>query len=159
MLRKALPADLEFVFDLYMHPAINPWLLYDPMSIEAFAPVYDELLLQDIKYIFSDGIHDAGMVKLIPNKFRTSHILYIGGLAIHPDHAGKAYGQLLLREIVDKARVDKFRRLELSVAATNGKAIRLYEKAGFEKEGLLRQYTYRKLENEYIDEVLMAQLL
>jgi putative acetyltransferase len=159
MLRKASPADMPFIFDLYMHPAVNPWLLYDPMNIEAFQHVYLELLCQDVKYIFSDGQQDAGMVKLIPNAYRTAHILYIGGLAIHPAFAGKGYGSLLMRDIIAKAREDNFKRLELSVAISNSKAIRLYEQEGFVKEGVLKDYSYLKEEKRYIDEVLMAQLI
>ncbi|MCG2617663.1 GNAT family N-acetyltransferase [Terrimonas sp. NA20] len=159
MLRRALPADLPFIFDLYMHPAVNPWLLYDPMTIEAFEPVYLELIREDVKYIFSDGVQDAGMVKLIPYKYRTAHILYVGGLAIHPDFSGRGYGRLLMQDVVAKAREDNFKRLELSVTITNGKAIQLYEQEGFVKEGILKGYSYLSRENKYMDEVLMARLL
>lgn len=159
MLRKALQEDLPFIFNLYMHPQVNPWLLYDPMDIDAFEPIYIELLRQEIKYVFSSGGQDAGMVKLIPNQFRTSHVLYVGGLAIHPSFAGKGYGRSLIREIVTKARGENFRRLELSVATINEKAIRAYEEEGFIKEGVLQQYTFLKDQNRYVDEAIMALLL
>ena len=48
--------------------------------------------------------------------------------------------------------------MELSVAAINDKATHIYEKAGFQKEGVLRNYTYLKSENRYLDEVLMSYL-
>lgn len=159
MLRKALPEDLLFIFDLYMHPQINPWLLYDPMDIDAFKPIYGELLRRDIKYVFSSDGQDVGMVKLIPNQFRTSHILYVGGLAVHPSFAGRGYGRSMIREIIVKARGENFRRLELSVATINGKAIRVYEQEGFTQEGVLKQYTFLKDQNRYVDEALMAHLL
>ena len=38
------------------------------------------------------------------------------------------------------------------------KAIRLYEKAGFEKEGVLRKYSRMKNENIFLDEVMMSWL-
>lgn len=159
MLRKALPEDLPFIFNLYMHPQVNPWLLYDPMDIGTFEPIYHELLRQGIKYVFSSDGQDAGMVKLIPNQFRTSHVLYIGGLAVHPSLAGKGFGRSLIREIVSKTRGENFRRLELSVATINEKAIRVYEQEGFIQEGVLRQYTVLKDQNRYVDEVLMALLV
>jgi L-phenylalanine/L-methionine N-acetyltransferase len=159
MLRKALPEDLVFVFDLYMHPEINPWLLYEPMDMAAFEPIYHKLLLEGVKYIFAVDDQDVGMVKLIPNQFRTSHVLYIGGLAVHPSFAGKGYGRRLIREITGKARGENFRRLELSVATINRKAIRVYEQEGFVQEGVLRQYTFMKEQNRYVDEALMALLL
>jgi putative acetyltransferase len=49
-------------------------------------------------------------------------------------------------------------RLELGVSAINTKAIHIYEKAGFEKEGFLKKYIYLKNENLFLDDVLMAYL-
>ena len=47
-------------------------------------------------------------------------------------------------------------RVELEVFADNERAIRLYEKFGFEKEGLLRMTTVRC--GQYADEYKMARL-
>ena len=47
-------------------------------------------------------------------------------------------------------------RVELEVFADNEQAIRLYEKLGFEKEGLLRMTTVRN--GRYVDEYKMARL-
>ena len=52
-----------------------------------------------------------------------------------------------------------FLRIELSVASINEKAIRLYEKAGFEKEGILKKFTYLESEKKFLDEVMMAYLI
>ena len=49
-------------------------------------------------------------------------------------------------------------RLELGVSTINTKAIHIYEKAGFEKEGFLKKYIYLKNENFFLDDVLMAYL-
>jgi len=53
----------------------------------------------------------------------------------------------------------RLRRIELSVAHINEKAIRLYEKTGFQKEGVLRDYCWLKSENRYMDEVMMAYIV
>ncbi|RYE30380.1 MAG: GNAT family N-acetyltransferase, partial [Sphingobacteriales bacterium] len=82
MLRKALQQDLEFVYELYMHPAVNPYLLYEPMDLKEFMPIYNELLEKDLKYIYITDATPAGMVKIIPNIYRAAHVAYIGGLAI-----------------------------------------------------------------------------
>ena len=47
-------------------------------------------------------------------------------------------------------------RVELEVFADNEQAIRLYEKLGFEKEGLLRMTTVRN--GRYVDEYKMARI-
>jgi RimJ/RimL family protein N-acetyltransferase len=89
----------------------------------------------------------------------TTHVLYIGGVGIHPSFAGKGYGVQLMEEIKLFADADGFKRLELSVAVINEKAIKVYERAGFEKEGVFRNYTFLKTENKYLDEQVMSFLL
>jgi RimJ/RimL family protein N-acetyltransferase len=50
----------------------------------------------------------------------------------------------------------KLNRLELEVFSHNIRGIKAYEKAGFKKEGILRQSLY--MNNKYSDEVLMGML-
>jgi len=158
MIRKATPNDFDFIYKLYMHPQVNPYLLYEPMDAIAFKPIFDELLAKQIKYIFEQNGDSIGMCKLLPYTYRASHIVYLGGLAIDPSHAGKGYGLIMMEEIKSYIKAQGFLRVELSVATSNEKAIRLYEKAGFEKEGLLKKYTFLKSEQKFLDEVLMAWL-
>ncbi|MBS4063952.1 MAG: GNAT family N-acetyltransferase [Chitinophagaceae bacterium] len=159
MIRKATAADFDFIFELYMHPLINPWLLYEPMEQQRFQPIFEELLNKKVLFVFEADGTGAGMCKLVPFEHRTSHILYVGGIAVHPSFAGKGYGLLLMEEIKTKAAAEGFKRLELSVATVNDKAIRMYERCGFVKEGVLRNYTFLKAENRYLDEQVMSCLI
>jgi putative acetyltransferase len=159
MTRSATPDDLSYFYDLYMHPAVNRFLLYEEMTIAEFTPVYLDLLEKKSLFIFSDGGKDIGMFKLLPQWYRNAHIVYLGGLAIHPDYFGSGYSRAMMQEIIEMARQRGFLRIELSVAATNERAIRLYESAGFQREGLLRNYTWLAKENTYLDEVMMAKLM
>jgi putative acetyltransferase len=159
MIRKATNKDFDFIYELYMHPQINRWLLYEQMDADSFLPIFNELLLKEILFVYeNDGI-PTGMCKLVPQYYRNSHIVYLGGLAIHPFFAGKGEGLIMLQEIKEYTMQKGFLRIELSVAAINEKAIRLYEKAGFVKEGVLKKFTYLKSENKFLDEVMMAYLL
>jgi putative acetyltransferase len=142
-----------------MHPFINPYLLYEITDSDSFEPIYQQLLGQNVKYIYEDEGEKVGMFKLIPLTYRASHIVYLGGLAIHPSHASKGYGYKMLEEIIEFAKQKGFLRIELSVSVTNKKAIHLYTKAGFEKEGIMKKYTYLESENKYVDEVLMAYIV
>ena len=158
MVRKAIQKDFKFIYDLYMHPQVNPFLLYEMMSEAEFKPIFDDLLSKNIKYIYESEGAAVGMFKLVPNIYRARHIVYLGGLAIHPSFAGKGYGFEMMKEIIQYAEQQDFLRIELSVSVTNPKAQHLYEKTGFGKEGILRKYTYLKTENKYLDEVLMSWL-
>jgi putative acetyltransferase len=158
MIQIATESDLDFVYNLYMHPAINPYLLYEYMDQKSFEPVFDGLLANGHKFIFTSDGQRVGMFKLIPLSWRTSHIVYLGGLAIHPGYAGKGYGKMMLEEILQFSQRRNFLRIELSVAVSNEKAIHLYKSVGFNEEGILTRYTHLKAENKFVDEVMMACL-
>jgi len=158
MLQPATENDAAYFYELYMHPAINPYLLYDPMPEEEFFPIFNELLDKKVLYVFKAGDIAAGMCKLVPQYHRNAHMLYVGGLAVHPEHQGKGYGLQLMNDIISFADQKGIIRIELSTAVGNSAAIRLYERAGFVIEGRLRNYTWFKNENRYIDEFIMSRI-
>lgn len=158
MTRKATENDLPFVYDLYMHPQVNPHLLYEKMDLEQFQPIYQDLLKDEVKYIFEDNQQMVGMFKLIPLKYRSAHIAYLGGVGIHPAYNGRGLGEKMLREVLDLAKQNDVKRVELSVGTANERAIHLYKKVGFEEEGVLRKFTYLKSEGRFIDEMLMSYI-
>jgi len=158
MTRAITAADFDFIYGLYMHPDINPFLLYEMMDSTSFEPVYNDLLERNIIYIYEAGSTAAGMFKFIPQLHRNAHMAYLGGLAVHPSFAGKGHGISMMQEIIELGKNWGLARIELSTAITNEKAIHLYEKIGFEKEGLLRKYTWLKSEGRFIDEVMMSYL-
>ena len=158
MIRNITESDFDFIFELYMHPKTNPFLLYELMPKVEFQSIFSELLSQNILYIFSENEQNTGMFKLIPYLHRTSHISYLGGLAIHPNFAGKGFGSKMIEAILDLGKQKGLKRIELSTATFNEKAIKLYEKHGFAAEGILKNYTFLKSENQFVDEQLMAYL-
>lgn len=158
MYRNATASDFDFFFNLYMHPQVNPHLLYEQMDSEEFRPIFEDLLSDNVIYVFEENGISAGMFKLVSLKHRCKHIAYLGGLAIHPDFAGKGLGLKMMREIIDLAEQKGIKRLELSAGTENLRAIELYKKAGFEPEGILRKYTHLKSEGRFIDELMMSYI-
>lgn len=158
MTRPAVAADFAFIYGLYFHPQVNPFLLYEMMGEADFQPVFEELLAKKHLFIFEWEGERVGMFKLVRMGWRTDHVAYLGGVAIRPDLAGQGLGEKMLLEILDIAREMSLRRVELSTATFNERAIRLYEKMGFEREGVLRSFCHLKSENRVIDEVLMSIL-
>lgn len=158
MLKKVSASDFDTIYGLYMNPEINPFLLYEVMDEEAFRPIFNNLLKEEVLYLYKEGLETFGMCKLIRQKHRNEHIVYLGGVAIHPEHFRKGFGKKMMNEIIDFCKSIGVLRIELSVAVLNEKAIQLYESVGFTKEGVLRKYTYLKSKNQFIDEVMMAYL-
>lgn len=78
-------------------------------------------------------------------------------LAVHDEWSGRGVGTALMAAIVDLA--DNWlglRRLSLEVYVDNAPAIRLYERFGFEREGVLRGESLR--EGVLVDSLVMGRL-
>jgi putative acetyltransferase len=87
---------------------------------------------------------------------RRAHAAAIG-MAVHDAYAGRGAGSALIAAVVDQAdRWLNIRRLELTVFSDNARAIALYERFGFEREGLLRAFAWR--DGTYVDAITMARL-
>ena len=93
-----------------------------------------------------------------PTPFPSSeHVWAITGLAVDPAAQGAGVGQALIEALADEARSRGGRRLTLRVFAPNEVARRLYERCGFEVEGVLRGEF--RVGDEYVDDVFMAKRL
>ena len=87
---------------------------------------------------------------------RRQHAGYIG-MAIHDAYAGRGAGTALMAACVELAdNWLQLKRLELGVYADNARAIALYERFGFEREGLYHAYAWRA--GAYADSLAMARL-
>ncbi len=75
MIRLAGLNDFNFIYGLYMHPKVNPYLLYELISEEDFRSIYNNLLQQNVKYIYIDDRQNIGMFKLIPFTYRSNHVV------------------------------------------------------------------------------------
>ena len=159
MLRPAHTADFDYIFGLYIHPKVNPFLLYETLDETEFRPIFQELLNDQVLYIFEVENQAVGMAKLIRLKHRCDHIAYLGGVAIDPSRGGNGHGKAMLEAVLTLAKGMGLLRVELSVATVNQRAIHIYESVGFEKEGVLRKYTHLKSEDRFLDEVMMSYLL
>jgi L-phenylalanine/L-methionine N-acetyltransferase len=159
MNRKATIADFNFVYDMYMHPIINPHLLYEQMDKVGFKPIFEKLVADGVLYIFEDNNEAVGMFKLVPLTYRSAHVAYLGGFAVSTACNGKGLGTKMLIAVIELAKQKGIKRIELSTGVQNKKAIDLYKRCGFEEEGILRKLTELKNENRYIDEIMMSYII
>lgn len=159
MCKKATLTDFDFIFYLFMHPQVNPHLLYEQMDSKSFKPIFEKLLAADILYVFEKNNEPIGMFKLVPNVYRAAHVVYLGSFAIDPAFAGNGFGTKMLKCIIELAKQTGIKRIELSAGVQNTNAIALYKKCGFEEEGVLRKLTHLKSEDRYIDEVMMSYII
>lgn len=80
------------------------------------------------------------------------------GLSVANGWRGRGVGTALMEQIIAWARDSGvITRLELEALVRNETAIRLYERLGFQREGLVRHALLRH--GEYLDEISMGLLL
>jgi RimJ/RimL family protein N-acetyltransferase len=94
-----------------------------------------------------------GNVDLRPTRIDGVHAI---GMWILPGRRGKGGGRMLLEEAID-ARPPHVHKIELEVWPHNGAAIGLYQRLGFEREGLRRDH-YRRNDGKLHSSVIMARL-
>ncbi|HYZ29672.1 MAG TPA: GNAT family N-acetyltransferase, partial [Thermoleophilaceae bacterium] len=68
----------------------------------------------------------------------SGHVWHVTGLAVDPRFEGRGIGRALMEALIELARRRGGRRMTLRVFAANERARRLYERLGFEVEGVLR---------------------
>lgn len=66
--------------------------------------------------------------------------LHLYSIAVREEYRERGIGKKLLRTIIEKARKTGFREIYLEVRVDNLPAIKLYEKMGFKRKGLLEKY-------------------
>jgi RimJ/RimL family protein N-acetyltransferase len=76
------------------------------------------------------------------------------GMGLLPAWRGRGIGRRLLEATLAQARRFGFKRIELDVHADNPRAIALYEKAGFVREGIVRDASL--IDGVFRDAILMA---
>lgn len=95
----------------------------------------------------------VGLIALRPTRIEGVDSI---GMWILPGHRGKGGGRLLLEATIE-ARPPDVHKIELEVWPDNEAAISLYERAGFEREGLRRDH-YRRRDGRLRSAVIMARL-
>ena len=97
-----------------------------------------------------------GTAGLTRHEGRRSHAGQIG-MAVHDAYSGRGAGSALLAAVIEVADLWLgLVRIELTVWTDNRRAISLYERAGFEPEGVMRAYAWR--DGAFVDALAMARL-
>jgi RimJ/RimL family protein N-acetyltransferase len=99
----------------------------------------------------------VGFIASIGGKYRRNvHSAYVV-VAVLQAFSGQGIGTKLFEELETWAVEHGIHRLELTVMVHNERAIGLYEKVGFQREGRKRDALW--VRGEYVHEYLMAKLL
>jgi RimJ/RimL family protein N-acetyltransferase len=159
-IRPAEPSDASALVALAaaVGREAGEWLL----TTETWRPVADERrYLKAVRrhadaavYVAVDGEEIVGRLSLARDPHPASAHVADLGLMVAADHRRQGIGTALLDAAVAWAKGSRVSKLELHVFPWNEPAIQLYERFGFEREGLRRAHYLR--DGEAVDALLMA---
>ncbi len=157
LIRAMEPADLPDLTQAWNQPRAYAGALQLPYtSLEAREKRFAGEAANQTHLVAVIAGKAVGMIFLGREEARRSHVGSIG-MAVHDAYAGRGVGTALMAAVVDLAdNWLQLKRLELSVYADNARAIALYERFGFEREGLSRAFAWR--DGAYADSLAMARL-
>lgn len=129
---RATTADLSEIATLMHESFVEYRSLYTEEAFLATTPNAEQIavrMTQGPVWIAEYDGTMVGTVSVVPR----GDDLYIRGMAVLPRARGLQLGQLLLNQVEQFARGQKQKRLVLSTTPFLHRAIRLYERAGFQR--------------------------
>jgi aminoglycoside 6'-N-acetyltransferase len=125
----------------WWNPAPDDWPLEEEPDLHRLAVVVDGELAGYIQFWEDPD----------PSSRHADVDIFLG-----PDAQGRGLGTEAMRAVVRHLIEDRgHHRITLGTSVDNARAIRVYEKVGFRKVGVLRKATRRHLSGEWEDELLM----
>ena len=166
MIREAIPSDAKEILAFSRQTgAETNFLTYGEEGLElsvAFEEMYLEGLMEKENAILLVALINneevIGMASVgSDDKPKTQHVGEVG-ITVSKEFWGFGIGTALMEEIEIWARESGIiRRLELTVHAGNERAIMLYEKMGYQREGVLARVMY--IDGEFVDGIMMSLLI
>ena len=163
LVRKAINTDAAQIIEVMKNAEQSGYMLYDPgereVSATGLAKLIEALNRQIKSGFFVAVENDEVIGYLMIQHEKSNRVSHRAGIAVgvHSESRGKGVGTLLFQHIISWAKDVELHRLELTVIATNDRAVHLYKKVGFEVEGVKKDSLW--VNNEFIDEYYMALLV
>ncbi len=158
-IRHVEPGDGRGLYELYSMPKAIAGTLQLPFPSESVWLKKAAEPPQNMKVLVCEvdsKVVGSASIEYHMGSLRRRHVGYIG-MAVHDDYQGMGVGSALLAGLLGLA--DNWLgllRIELNVFVDNEPAIGLYEKFGFEHEGVAKKFAFR--DGEYMDVYYMARL-
>ncbi|MEQ1932040.1 MAG: GNAT family N-acetyltransferase [Parvularculaceae bacterium] len=159
MRRLARPQDLSAVHAIFMDARVNPHLGFEPMSVDAFQPIFERFLAGGAFHMFEERGRIASFYLVMRFSGRGAHVAELGALAIDPALQGSGVAARMMEDALARLREEGVTRVELRTDAGNLRGLAFYRKMGFEVEGVLKKAFKRQDDPEPIDDVLLVRFL
>jgi len=114
---------------------------YDPSLLLLYLNLSPDTFL-----VAEEGGKVVGYVIGLVRKWGEGHVV---SLAVHPEYRRKGVATALMKELLRRFNDKGVRAARLEVRVSNEAAIKLYEKLGFKKVGIIKRY-YADGEDAYL---------
>jgi L-phenylalanine/L-methionine N-acetyltransferase len=157
-IRPVRPEDAPDLYEIAMQPAVARSMLFVP-SME-FSETKRRVNLEDVhRHYLAAVVDDQVVGAVILTQHANPRLAHGGrvGLMVHEAFWGQGIGTQLVEASLDIA--DHWlglKRVELGVFTDNSAAIHMYEKLGFQREGVKRRSAFGG--GQWQDEMMMARL-
>jgi L-amino acid N-acyltransferase YncA len=145
-IRPAVESDLEAILVIYNHAVLNTTATFDlvPRSLEAQRAWFGEHAPPYSAVVWEEDGRVLGWSSI--NRYHSRPAYRFTGEAsvyVHPDARRRGGGEALLRELLRLAAGDGFHSLLGLITEENEASVRLAEKTGFRRIGILEEVGYK----------------
>jgi putative acetyltransferase len=149
--------DEPALLPIYTHAHVEKFLMFDSVDAQRFSAIFRQLITDGNFFVYEADGAVVGFCKATRLPGRSSHVVHLGPLAVAPELHGHGYATAMLRDVLTELERSGALRFELLVEADNVRGIALYQKLGFEREGVQRKAYKRAAEQDYLDEIMMVK--
>jgi len=157
MLRMARAEDERELLPIYTHEQVEKFLTFDNVDAQRFSAIFKQLLEDGNFFVYEADGTLVGFCKATRLPGRSSHVAHLGPLAVAPEFHGRGYATAMLRGVLAELERSGVLRFELLAEADNLPGMALYQRLGFEREGVQRKAYKRAAERDYVDEIMMVK--
>ena len=161
VIRQANLNDMSSVLEIVNYEILNSTSIwdYDTRSLEQQEFIFNEKKLNNFPFIVAEknnqivGFGTYGPFRFkIGYRFTVEHSVYI-----HRDFTGIGIGTLILKELIELARLQKLHTMIGVIDSENIGSISFHERIGFKKNGHLKETGFKF--GRWLDSVFVQYLL
>ena len=147
IVREASEADLPVLLTIYNEVILNTTAVYtyEPQTMEARAAWYMDKIAARYPVFVAEGdgrvvgFSSYGPFRAWPAyKYTIENSVYVS-----EDQRGKGIGRMLIKPLIDSARVQGFHAVIAGIDASNAASIRLHASFGFQEVAHFKQVGYK----------------
>ncbi|UOB19311.1 GNAT family N-acetyltransferase [Abyssalbus ytuae] len=161
IIRNALEEDIPHILNIINEAIINTTSVYDyaPRTLQTQTEWFNKKINDNMPVVVGEidgkviAFGSYGIFRPWEGyRFSVEHSVYVD-----KNHRGKGLGKKLLKQLIEKAKLQGYHTMIAGIDATNLASISLHEKFGFKEAGRFKEVGHKF--NTWLDLVFMQLML